>query len=85
VAALAAAALVMSVVALTLATRDRAIPGVADVAPHAVASTGAPLWDVGKIKAMEGRMVAESFPREDPAVLWDPGRMQAMEGRVLAG
>ena len=85
VSALAAAALIMSAVALTVATRDRAVTGVAGGGIHEAASTEAPLWDAGKLEAMQGRVLAESIRIEDPAVLWDPGRLEAMEGRVLAG
>ena len=85
VSALAAAALIMSAVALTVAARDRAVTGVAGGGIHEAASTEAPLWDAGKLEAMKGRVIAESIRIEDPAVLWDPGRLEAMEGRVLAG
>jgi hypothetical protein len=81
----AAAALTMSVMALTIAARDRASIGAAGGGNRTVATTQARLWDVDKIEAMAGRMLAERVPTEDAAVLWDPGRLEAMEGRVLAG
>jgi uncharacterized membrane protein len=85
VSALAAGALIMSAVALTVATRDRAITGVVGGGIHEAASTEAPLWDADKLEAMKGRMLAESVQIEDPAPLWDQGKLEAMEGRVLAG
>lgn len=86
VAALAAAALIMSVVALTLAARDpAAVTGVAGSGIQQAASTEASPWDQGKLEAMQGRMLAGSVRIADPALLWDPGRLEAMEGRVLAG
>lgn len=60
VSALAALALIMSAVALTVATRDRAVTGVAGGGIHEAASTEASLWNAGKLDAMEGRMLAES-------------------------
>ena len=85
VSALAAAALVLSVVALTVATGDRAVSGVAVGGIHKAASAGAQLWDAGKLEAMKGRMLAESVRIEGYAPLWDAGKLEAMEGRVLAG
>jgi hypothetical protein len=85
VSALAAAALIMSAVALTVAARDRTVTGAAGGGIPEATSTEGPLWDEGKLKAMKGRMLAESIRIEDPAVLWDPGKLEAMEGRVLAG
>jgi uncharacterized membrane protein len=85
VSALAAAALIMSAVALTMAARERAVTGVAGGGIHEAASSEAPLlWDAGKLEAMNGRVLAESIRIEDPAVLWDEGKLEAMEGRVLA-
>jgi hypothetical protein len=84
VSALAAAALIMSAVALTVAARDRAVTGVAGGGIHEAASTEAPLWDAGKLAAMQGRVLAESVRSEGYAPLWDEGRLEAMEGRVLA-
>lgn len=85
VSALAAAALILSAVALTVAARDRAVTGVAGGGIHEAASSEAQLWDAGKLEAMEGRMLAESVRLEAPALLWDEGKLEAMEGRVLAG
>jgi hypothetical protein len=85
VSALAAAALVLSVVALTVAASDRAVTGVARGGIHEAASTEVPLWDAGKLEAMKGRMLAESVRIEGYAPLWDAGKLEAMEGRVLAG
>ena len=60
VSALAAAALIMSAVALTVVARDRAITGVAGGSLHEAARIQAPLWDAAKLEAMESRMLAES-------------------------
>ena len=84
VSALAAAALIMSAVALTVAARDRAVTGVAGGGIHESASTEAPLWDAGKLAAMQGRVLAESVRSEGYAPLWDAGKLDAMQGRVLA-
>ena len=84
VSALAAAALIMSAVALTVATRDRAVTGLAGGGIHEAASTEAPLWDAGKLEAMQGRVLAESVRSEGYAPLWDEGKLEAMKGRVLA-
>ena len=84
VSALAAAALIMSAVALTAAARDRAVTGVAGGGIHEAASTEAPLWDEGKLAAMQGRVLAESVRSEGYAPLWDEGKLEAMKGRVLA-
>jgi hypothetical protein len=84
VSALATAALIMSAVALTVAARDRAVTGAAGGGIHEAASTEAPLWDAGKLEAMEGRVLAESIRSEGYAPLWDEGKLEAMKGRVLA-
>ena len=55
------------------ARRDRSVQG------------AAPLWDAGKLEAMEGRVLAETVRPKGAAPLWDAGKLQAMEGRVLAG
>ena len=83
VSALAAAALIMSVVALTVAARDRAVTGATGTGIHEATSTEAQLWDAGKLEAMKGRMLAETV-RVDGYVPWDAGKLEAMEGRVLA-
>jgi len=84
VSALAAAALIMSAVALTVAARDRAVTGVAGGGIHEAASTEAPLWDADKLAAMQGRVLAESIRIEGYAPLWDEGKLEAMKGCVLA-
>ena len=58
VSVLAAAALIMSAVALTVAARDRAVTGVVGAGIEGAASTAALRWDAGKLEAMEGRMRA---------------------------
>jgi hypothetical protein len=85
VSVLAAAALIMSAVALTVAARDRAVTGVAGGGIHEAASTEAPLWDAGKLVAMKGRVLAERERSQGYAPLWDEDKLEAMEGRVLAG
>ena len=75
VSVLAAAALIMSAVALNRAGRTSGLEA---------ARIGAPLWDAGKLEAMEGRVLAESVDSHGYA-LWDAGKLEAMEGRVLAG
>jgi hypothetical protein len=71
----------MSAVALTVASRDRAVTGEAG---GGIASTQAPLWDAGKLEAMQGRVLAESVRVKGYAPLWDAGKLEAMQGRVLA-
>ena len=61
VSALAVAALFMSAAALTVVVRDRAVTGWAGGGSHEAAGTEAPLWNAGKLEAMEGRMLAESI------------------------
>ena len=75
VSVLAAAALIMSAVALTQSahTSSREIANVA------------PLWDAGKLEAMRGRVLAETVGVEGTATLWDPGKLEAMRGRAIAG
>jgi diphthamide synthase (EF-2-diphthine--ammonia ligase) len=85
VSALAAAALILSAVALNVAGRgDRSVTSVEGSATREAASIGAPLWDDGKLEAMEGRVLAESVRIQRYAPLWDAGKLEAMEGRVLA-
>ena len=96
---LAAAALVMSAVALTQAhTSSREATG-ADVAlwdagkleamqGRAAAETlgaTATLWDAGKLEAMRGRAAAETAGTDASITLWDDGKVEAMKGRVVAG
>lgn len=83
VSALAAAALIMSAVALTVAARDRAVTGVAG-GIHEAASTEAPLWYPAKLDAMEGRMLAESIRIDGYTPLWNAAKLDAMKGRMLA-
>ena len=83
VSALAAAALVMSAVALTVAARDQAVTGVAG-GIHEVASTETPLWNAAKLDAMNGRMLAESIRINGYAPLWNAAKLDAMNGRMLA-
>ena len=85
VSVLAAAALILSVVALNVAGRgDRSVTSLEGSGTREAASIGAPLWDAGKLEAMEGRLLAETVRAEGSAPLWDAGKLQAMEGRVLA-
>ena len=78
VSTVAAAALIMSAVALTRVDHTSGARDAATVGSH-----GYTLWDAGKLEAMKGRVLAESVatPRD---VLWDAGKLEAMEGRVLA-
>jgi hypothetical protein len=84
VSALAAAALIMSAVALTVAARDRAVTGVAAGSMHETARTEAPLWDAAKLEAMESRMLAENTRMYGYAPPWDAAKLEAMESRMLA-
>jgi hypothetical protein len=83
--ALAAAALILSAVALNVAGRgDRSVTSGEGIGIGEAASIGAPLWDAGKLQAMEGRVLAETTRIQGSAPLWDAGKLEAMEGRVLA-
>src|SRR5262245_45211764 len=84
VSAVAAAALIMSAVALTVAARDRAVTGGAGGGTHEAARIEAPPWDAGKLAAMEGRLLAESLRGGGYPPLWDEGKLEAMRGRELA-
>jgi hypothetical protein len=84
VSALAATALIMSVVALTLAARDQGSVTSVEGSATREASIGAPLWDAGKLEAMQGRVLADTVRAEGSAALWDAGKLEAMQGRVLA-
>jgi hypothetical protein len=84
VSALAAAAMVMSAVALIVAARDRAVTGVAAGSIHAAAVTEAPRWNAAKLDAMEGRMLAERIRIDGYVPLWNAAKLDAMEGRMLA-
>jgi hypothetical protein len=85
VSVLAAAALILSAVALTVAGRgDSSVTSVAGSGTREGASLGAALWDAGKLEAMQGRVLAETVRAEGSAPLWDTGKLEAMQGRVLA-
>ena len=85
VSVLAAAALILSAVALTVAGRgDGSVTSVADSGTREGASLVWPLWDAGKLEAMQGRMLAETVRVEGSTPLWDAGKLEAMQGRVLA-
>jgi hypothetical protein len=86
VSVLAAAALVLSAVALNVAGRgDRPVTSVEGRGTREAASIGSQLWDSGKLQAMQGRVLAETVRAEGTAApLWDAGKLEAMEGRVLA-
>ena len=85
VSVLAAAALIMSAVALTVAGRaDRSVTSVEGSGTREAATIGVPLWDAGKLEAMKGRVLAETARVEGSAPLWDAGKLEAMKGRVLA-
>jgi hypothetical protein len=73
----AAMALIISAVALNVARRE-------DSRTSQAASIGAPLWDAGKLEAMQGRMLAETVRAQGSSPLWDAGKLEAMQGRVLA-
>ena len=84
VSALAAAALIMSAVALTVAARDRAVTGVVGGGIHEAASTR-PCMAASLPASQSGASVlAESVRIEGYAPLWDEGKVEAMKGRVLA-
>ena len=84
VAGLAAVALIMSAVALTVAVRERADTGVTGDGIDRVASTEVSHWNAGKLEAMEGRMRAESIRINGYVPLWNAGKLDAMEGRMMA-
>jgi hypothetical protein len=85
VSVLAAAALILSALALTVAGRgDDSVTSVADSGTREAASLGAPLWDAGKLEAMQGRVFAETVRTQGFAPLWDAGKLEAMQGRVFA-
>jgi hypothetical protein len=85
VSVLAAAALILSALALTVAGRgDGSVTSVAGSGTREGASLVAPLWDAGKLEAMQGRVLAETVRAEGSAALWDAGKLEAMQGRVLA-
>jgi hypothetical protein len=88
VSALAVAALIMSGVALNLAVRgDESLMSrtVEDSSTTEPGRVGALKWDAGKLEAIEGRALAETFRTAGSAPLWDAGKLEAIEGRQLAG
>ncbi len=80
VSVLAAVALIMSAVAITMASRDRAASGGIETA----ARIGVPSWDPAKLEAMEGRMAAVSARIEALAPTWDADKLEAMAGLMEA-
>ena len=85
VSVLAAAALILSAVALSVAGRgDSSVTSVAGSGTREAVGVGATLWDGGKLEAMEGRVLAETVRVQRSAPLWDAGKLEAMQGRVLA-
>ena len=85
VSALAAAALILSAVALNVAGRsDRSVASLEGSGTREAAGIGSPLWDAGKLQAMQGRVLAETVQAQGSAPLWDAGKLQAMQGRVVA-
>ena len=86
VSALAAAALILSAVALNVAGRgEGSVTSVERSGTFEAAGVGATLWDAGKLEAMQGRVLAETVRTQGFAPLWDAGKLEAMQGRVLAG
>jgi hypothetical protein len=84
VSALAATALIMSAMALTVANRgDGALTTVADNG-HRAASVGASPAEAGTYELGPGRVLVNAPPIEGFGSLWDPGKLEAMQGRVLA-
>jgi hypothetical protein len=79
VSTLAAAALIMSVVALTVAVRDRAVSDVDEVAGIEVH-----VWDADKLEALEARMLAMGARIGEHAQTWDDDKLEAMEARMVA-
>jgi hypothetical protein len=85
VSVLAAAALILSALALTVAGRgDGSVTSVEGSGTSEAGGVVATLWDAGKLEAMEGRVLAETVRVQESAPLWDAGKLEAMEGRVLA-
>jgi hypothetical protein len=84
VSALAAAALIMSAVALTMAARERAVTSVVGGGIHEAVTTEAPLWDAAKFEALEARMLAESLRNDGDVPHWDAFKLEALEARMLA-
>jgi hypothetical protein len=86
VSVIAAAALILSGLALNVAGRaDRSVTSVEGSGTHEAAGIGSPLWDAGKLQAMEARMLAEAARAQGVSSLWDAGKLQAMEARMAIG
>jgi hypothetical protein len=85
VTAVAVAALIMSAAALTVAARGDGITTRVDGVNSEASGVAFPLWDAGKLQAMEGRVLAATVQAGAVSPLWDAGKLEAMEGRVLAG
>ena len=86
VSALAAVALIISAMALTVAKRgDGALTTVADNDHRVAAITGASPAAASTLDIWQGRVLVNTPPIEGSAALWDPGKLEAMQGRVLAG
>src|SRR6476619_7093782 len=78
VSVLAAAALILSAMALNVAGRgDRSVTSVEGSGISEAESNGAQLWDAGKLDAMQGRVIAETVRVEGSAPLWDAGKLDA--------
>ena len=85
VSALAALALIVSAMALTVAKRgDGALTTVADNGHRVAAITGASPA-AGTLHIWQGRVLVNTPPIEGSAALWDSGKLEAMKGRALAG
>jgi hypothetical protein len=82
VSVLAAAALILSAMALNVAGRvDRPVSVTSEAA-----AIGSPLWDASKLDAMKGRVLAGAVQAAHvSAPGWDASKLDAMQGRVLAG
>src|SRR5688500_20320498 len=85
VSALAAAALILSAVALNVAGRsDRSVASVEGSGTREAGSIGSPLWDAGKLQAMQGRVLAGTVQAQGRAPPWAAGEPRAVQGRVVA-
>jgi hypothetical protein len=84
VSVLAAAALILSALALNVAGRDDRSVTSAEGSGTREAESNARPWDAGKLEAMQGRVLAETVQVQGSAPLWDAGKLEAMQGRVLA-
>jgi hypothetical protein len=84
VSVLAAAALILSALALNTASRqDRSATIMGSSGALEAASIASPMWDAGKLHAMEVRMdLAEAAQAEATLPMWDAGKLHAMEVRM---